>query len=125
MAAKLLHQQLCNALFLTVFSNFLGHLEWEVWRECPYFHSVFLLLYKGILQLFGQGMEARDHKVLIYIEHHSVCPLVGIGTLPPPLSPASVPRGTNSPAGEGLGESQLRRREKSLVLSLFCGLPHY
>ncbi len=24
------------------------------------------------------------HKVLIYIEHHSVCPLVGIGT-PPPL----------------------------------------
>ncbi len=31
------------------------------------------------------------HKVLIYIEHHSVCPLVGIGT-PPPLKPqASVP----------------------------------
>ncbi len=25
-----------------------------------------------------------NHKVLIYIEHHSVCPLVGIGT-PPPL----------------------------------------
>jgi hypothetical protein len=24
------------------------------------------------------------HKVLIYIEHHSECPLVGIGT-PPPL----------------------------------------
>ncbi len=23
------------------------------------------------------------HKVLMYIEHHSVCPLVGIGTPPP------------------------------------------
>jgi len=31
------------------------------------------------------------HKVRIYKEYHSVCPLVGIGTLPIPLSPASVP----------------------------------
>ncbi len=50
-----------------------------------------------------------------------VCPLVGIGTLPPPLSPARVPLppkqrgvGPNSPAGEGLGESQFRRLEKKL-----------
>jgi hypothetical protein len=27
----------------------------------------------------------------INIEYHSACPLVGIGTLSPPLSPASVP----------------------------------
>jgi hypothetical protein len=60
------------------------------------------------------------HKVFIYTEYHSVCPLVGIGTLPPPLSPASVPLpryhegGTYSPAGEGLGESQFRRLEKKL-----------
>ncbi len=47
----------------------------------------------------------------------SVCPLVGIGTLPTPLSPASVP-----PAGEGLGESQLRRLEKKFSLCLLCGL---
>ncbi len=40
----------------------------------------------------------------------SVCPLVGIGTLPSPLSPASVPLppepkggGEHSPVGEGLG----------------------
>jgi hypothetical protein len=26
-----------------------------------------------------------------YTEYHSVCPLPGIGTLPPPLSPVSVP----------------------------------
>jgi hypothetical protein len=31
------------------------------------------------------------HKVLIYKEYHSVRPLVGIGTLPTPLSPATVP----------------------------------
>jgi len=50
------------------------------------------------------------HKVHSYTEYHSVCPLVGIGTLLPPLSPASVPLppvpkggGAHSPAGEGLG----------------------
>jgi hypothetical protein len=31
-----------------------------------------------------QSVLPLDHKVLKYIEHHSVCPLVGIGT-PPPL----------------------------------------
>jgi hypothetical protein len=35
--------------------------------------------------------NARGHKVHMYKEYHSVCPLVGIGTLPTPLSPASVP----------------------------------
>jgi hypothetical protein len=60
----------------------------------------------------------------IYKEYHSVCPLVGIGTLPTPLSPASVslpPRtggrgggGAHSPAGEGLRDSQYRRLEKKL-----------
>ncbi len=60
------------------------------------------------------------HKVRIYKEYHSVCPLIRIGTNPTPLSPASVPlppelgRGKRSPAGEGLGESQFRRLEKKL-----------
>ncbi len=53
------------------------------------------------------------HKVRIYKEYHSVCTrtLVGIGTLPTPLSPASVPLpqepggGAHSLGGEGLGES--------------------
>ncbi len=31
------------------------------------------------------------HKVHTYIEYHSVCPLVGIGTLPPPLSTERLP----------------------------------
>ncbi len=61
--------------------------------------------------------EVVDHKVRIriYKEFHSVCPLVGIGTLPTPLLPASVPLtprtggggGAHSPAGEGLGESPI------------------
>jgi hypothetical protein len=32
----------------------------------------------------GESGKGEGHKVIIYIEHHSVCPLVGIGT-PPPL----------------------------------------
>ncbi len=43
------------------------------------------------------------HKVLIYTEYHSLCPLVGIGTLPPPLSPASVSFPPVPKAGGGGG----------------------
>ncbi len=35
-------------------------------------------------------MYGINHKVQLYTEYHSVCPLAGIGTLPAPLSPASV-----------------------------------
>jgi hypothetical protein len=71
--------------------------------------------------------DRPDHSLHIYKEYHSVCPLAGIVTLPPPLSPASVPLppeakgGAHTPAGEGLGESQFRRLEKSLALFLLCG----
>jgi hypothetical protein len=37
------------------------------------------------------SLNCFDHKVHIFKEYHSVCPLIGIGTLPPPLSPSSVP----------------------------------
>ncbi len=55
------------------------------------------------------------HKVLS-VEHHSVCPLVGIGSPPTPLPQASVPSprtkgwggGTHSPAN--LGSAGLRGR---------------
>jgi hypothetical protein len=36
------------------------------------------------------GIVLPGHKVHTYTEYHSVCLLVGIGTLPPPLSPESV-----------------------------------
>ncbi len=53
------------------------------------------------------------HKVRIYKEYHSVCPLVGIGTLPTPLSPASVPL---PPELGGGGHTRLRLRG--------CGSPN-
>jgi hypothetical protein len=72
--------------------------------------------------------EPSTHKVHIYKEYHSKCPLVGIGTLPPPLSPASVPlppetkgRGVTFACGWEVGESQFRRLEKSLALCVLCG----
>jgi hypothetical protein len=40
----------------------------------------------------------------MYLEYHSVCPLVGIGTLPLSL-PEPKGGGTNSTGGEGVGES--------------------
>jgi hypothetical protein len=73
---------------------------------------------------------AAKHRFITVSTTVYVCPLIGIGTFPPPLSPASVPfspepkggggRGANSPSGEGLGESQFRRLEKSLALCLLC-----
>jgi hypothetical protein len=77
-------------------------------------------------QWLSYGME---HKVLTYTEHHSVCPLVGIGT--PPLPQASVPSppgpkggGAHPPAPKGVGECQFRRWRKSLALCLLCGMEH-
>ncbi len=64
---------------------------------------------------------SHSNKVHTHKEYHSVCPLVRIGTIPPPLSPASVPLppvskggGAHSRAGEGLGEFQFKRLEKKL-----------
>ncbi len=69
------------------------------------------------------------HKVRIYKEYHSFCPLVGIGTLPTPLWPASVPLPQNR--GGGGGGTRLRLRgwgspnsedwRKSLAHCLLCG----
>jgi hypothetical protein len=65
--------------------------------------------------------HTTKHKVPIYLEYHSVCPLVGIVT-PPTLSPASECAspwnrkggGAHSPACEGMGESQSGRLERKL-----------
>jgi hypothetical protein len=78
--------------------------------------ATMLVIFTYLPEAFSEDVHL---KVRIYKEYHSVCPLVGIGTLPPPLSPASVPLpqnggGAHSPAGEGLGESQFRRLEKKL-----------
>ncbi len=58
-------------------------------------------------------------------------PLVGIGTLPTPFSPASVPlppetggRGHTSLRGGGLGESQFRRGAYTVVLFICTYFVH-
>jgi hypothetical protein len=77
----------------------------------------------------GASSPSTHHKVHIHLEYHSVCPLVGIGTPSTPSPTASVyppplnqRRGTHSPVGEGVGQSQFGRLEKSLTLCLLCGL---
>jgi hypothetical protein len=71
--------------------------------------------------------DALTHKVPLYKECHSVCPLVGIGTLPTSLSPASVPSPQNQEGHtrlrvRGWWESpEFRRQEKKLsTLASLC-----
>ncbi len=60
------------------------------------------------INIFWEGLSKYCiHKAHIYEEYHSVCPLLGIGTLPPPLSPASVPL---PPESKGGGHTRLRVR---------------
>jgi hypothetical protein len=49
--------------------------------------KVVFVLYKFFA---GSSKKLIDHKVHIYLEYHSVCPLVRIGTPPLPLPRASV-----------------------------------
>ncbi len=72
---------------------------WYAWMVCF-----------GVTFIGGEradGSVVSGHKVRIYKEYHSVCPLVGIGTLPTP-PPRTGGEGAHSPAGEGLGEPQIR-----------------
>ncbi len=65
----------------------------------------------------------------VYLEYHSICPLVGIGTAPPSLAskycmyppPPPTQRGARSPAGEGVGSPNLDDWRKNLALCLLCG----
>ncbi len=109
---------------------------WELGKKLLYFFMDGALkvgnqIEKQRLDFFwrraGRGVYYCAHKVLTYTEHHSVCPLVGIGTLPTPLQQASVPSppdqrvgGEHPPAPKGVGEFQFRRWRKSLALCLLC-----
>ncbi len=74
-------------------------------------------------------MQSYSHKVPTYIQRVPQCisprrnwdspnPSLASECAPPPQNPGG---GAHSPAGEGLGESQFRRLEKSLALFLLCG----
>ncbi len=65
----------------------------------------------GTKIFLGEPKYTRNHKVLIFTEYYSVCPLVGIGTPPTPLQCAPPPEpkggGAHSPAGAWVvGRSQ-------------------
>jgi hypothetical protein len=104
--------------------------DWETdttcWRDrgegkepnyTPQESLVGLVLYQSFNTLWS-GVQLPQSTYTLYKEYHSVCPLVGIGTLPSPnpslAPPPILGGGAHSPAGEGLGESQFRRPEKKL-----------
>jgi hypothetical protein len=86
------------------------------------------------LHHFDEEPDEGPHKIHTYKEYHSVCPLVGIGTLPPPLSPASLPLPPEPKGGAGGGHTRVRvrirgspnynDRRKNLALCLLCVGPH-
>ena len=91
---------------------------WQVYLEVTFR----LYGFRKVLHLLKQirsHPNTHPHKVHIYKEYHSVCPLVGIGTLPPPLSPASVPL-PPEPKGGGHTSPNSDDRRKSLALCLLC-----
>jgi hypothetical protein len=51
--------------------------------------------------------ESSTHKVHIYLEYHTVCPLVGLGTSPPPFRKRVRP--PRNRRGEGASRLRLRR----------------
>jgi hypothetical protein len=78
-----------------------------------------------------------EHKVLvhIYLEHQSICPLVGIGTAPSPLQnareclltptpPTPNQRGGTLACSEGMGSPNSDDWRKSLAQCLLCGPEH-
>ncbi len=100
------------------------------------FLSYFYLYFITLVDIFKDDnilhVVGFLHKVLIYLEYQSGCPLVGIGTphgtpLPssvcvPPPPPNQRVGGTNSLAGEGVGESHSEDMRKSLAFCLVhCG----
>ncbi len=63
------------------------------------------------------------HKVHAHKEYHSVCPLIGIGTLASECAPPPEPGGGGGTLawGEGLGSHNSDDWRKSLTLCLLCG----
>ncbi len=55
----------------------------------------------------------------VYIEYHSVCPLVGIETLPPPLPQSEWGGGHTRQGAMGWGSSNSDDWRKSLALSAY------
>ena len=82
-----------------------------------------------LVSTFPKRNKYGSHKVRtgIYKEYHSVCPLVGIGTLPTPLASECAPPPERGGGGHirrrvrGWGSPNSDDLRKSLALCLFCG----
>jgi hypothetical protein len=107
------HFQIDNRVFYYIISNtkIQSQQMYSFWM-----YSIQMYENKGMLTWWS-----RKSTKYIYTEHHSVCPLVGIGTPPNPLPQASVPvpsprtKGWGAAAAaKGVGEFQFRRLEKKL-----------
>ncbi len=86
-------------------------------------------VHQSLLGRYRWGLVGRGYKVhILYRVPQCMSPRQNWDSPTSTLSPASVPLppeprgGTDSPAGEGLGESQFRRLEKCLSLCLLCGV---
>jgi hypothetical protein len=66
------------------------------------------------------GLEGGKHKVHLYLENTSVCPLVGFGT-PPPPEPEGEGRHTRLRV-RGWGSPNFDDWRKSLVICLLNGV---
>ncbi len=89
-------------------------------------HEIYFGAYFSIA---GPGSQSTYS---IYLEYHSECPLVGIGTPPPPLTQATEPSPRNQNGGGGHTRLRVRRWgspnsddwRKILALCLLCGRIH-
>jgi hypothetical protein len=87
---------------------------------CAFVYIILLIFFKTLTDSKPQAQST-----CIYLEYHSVCPLVGIGTLPTHLSPASVPLSQEAGAHtrlrvRGWGSPNSDDWRKSLALCLLC-----
>ncbi len=80
-----------------------------------------------------QTLDCVNHKVCVYLEYHSVCPLVGIGThIPSPASECALPSELKGREGYTVIHTRLRVRgwgssnsddwRENLVLCLLRGV---
>jgi hypothetical protein len=73
-------------------------------------------------------LDGHKHKVHIYLEYHSVCSLVRIGTTPTPSPAGECAPHRNQKGGDTLGEVGGPNSDdwrKSLALYLLCEDPYH
>ncbi len=86
------------------------------YSELPEFEESYDITIQNIINFSHRG-------IILYLEYHSVCPFVRIGSAHPPPASECVPPfnlrgGQHSPAGEGMGGPNSDDWRESLALCL-------